>query len=215
MTSVAFDLGRKVREECTGAFFSSVAFHLMGESTAFGAPDSFPFHAYLPGNVYSYYSLRTFWSLPKRVSQAIFDPDGSGSSLMSGHEGFFFHYVINKKFFSDKIFESGEEEAGKAAIRRLLGDETEAASGLYSNFLGESLFFGKQTLLQEAMNTLKGGPTEAFQFCAGLAGEKFARIGFARFHALYLYDAVSAPSYVGHTVFENNLTLSRQSTPES
>ena len=78
----------------------------------------------------------------------------------------------------------------------------------YTNFLGQILYVGREELMQEVTDYLKGGFGNCINFMGDFFDENITVVGFRPHNELRIYDTLKDPQYVHHLKTEPTIDIS-------
>ncbi|MBU0980385.1 MAG: hypothetical protein KJ709_06250 [Nanoarchaeota archaeon] len=200
---MATDLGERLLKEASGIYYGGRAENSMSaDDTLFGVEDQQALDLCKPRKNLSRLSM-TYQRLPKRVREAVRNPDNS-DLFTGGHTLFFFHYPLDKKrFIKNKgrsLVDLGNFSLSVSQddIGQILGEPFQAISCIYANFMGQTLYVGDEALMQEVTDHLKGGFPGVLEIASQLIREDLAIGEVGSFRELVIYDALQEPRLVHH-----------------
>lgn len=203
---MATDLGRRLRNEGAGVYYSAKAEHTLGRETFFGVVNSARVDLCHPRNHFVWWNLR-YLGLPYKLKTAITRPDKS--DLFKGDKLFFFHYPLNKKRIKHQYKQFGhmltflnipnDIEPASDRLEGIITDQNQEASCILSSLLkGETLFVGSLGLMQQVIDYLKGGFANVLDITCQLIKEDLAKKDIDSYNKLYIFDSFDKPKYVCH-----------------
>ena len=191
---MATDLGKRLLAEGAGVYYDGPD-RGMRDASLFGLKNQTIVDLCSPRVNIPKTSLRYFM-LPKELRNAVFHPDTKGQEMMKGIELMFFQYRLDmKQYFHTTSRSPVHVNTLSEEFMRIFGNEQKVSS-IYTNFMGEAIYVGNETLMQEVTDYLKGGFPNFLELAKQLVPERLAQYEFNHNNKLHVFDSLTKPKYV-------------------
>lgn len=185
------DLAERVKNECAGVYYGGSQ---AGVPTVdlFGIPSDFPLYGCIPRENISVVSP-SYWRISPHLRTRIFSGEGESCYKSIERGIYFIHYPLNKKRFTKRLERQNFDITGD--LPSFISPES-VTSCIYSNFIGEVIYVGQRSLLQQVIDIMKDGERETKSLLTALTGRNQER--FDKYNLLFINDTLSKPSLVCH-----------------